>query len=576
MSAPSSVSAAPPAGADATVSGTSADPHTVVLVCPHCAKEFRGNRTTSGVRSNYRRHLLTHTGERPFPCTFCLQGFTTKQNLVRHVRLVHASLATPELPARQPAARNNGSTPAHMEAPLGEATPPLPEMFLPPATTSSAVTDAVAAADAETASAAPSQSTSSTTLAGLGATFTCGDCELELSSRTKLRRHQRYSCPFRDNVYADPVRDAVAMYRSQRVHLRGGEAPEGSVSDVESECSSTAPQHARRSLRAPARTARGGRGAAATMALTEEERRYLVHAAGRSGLKFVEDAYASDADSDVSSSPSSVSSSASSSSSAPSSSGRRTAMSRHRREAPTARSSPLPTPRRTPVHGPLLSAALSPSGRLARAGGGRALGDLEREVDEEEEEDAELATWAQEDLVHLQCRRRGSGRRRERHILQRRLRGQEGVLMSLLTDSPGRPSRRRRSEATVAVTVDDDEDDDAEDEHDSARLLSTPTASGALRAGAARVAAAGEPRAAVPSASSSAFLTPHVLAQAESILTDSWSRPDRGQDKAIRAFACPYCDDYTTFASRRGLTAHMSRVHAEQMANMQARAAPAD
>ncbi|KAH6937107.1 hypothetical protein HPB50_025568 [Hyalomma asiaticum] len=34
--------------------------------------------------TNIQRHMLTHTGERPFRCDTCGKGFTTKQNLESH------------------------------------------------------------------------------------------------------------------------------------------------------------------------------------------------------------------------------------------------------------------------------------------------------------------------------------------------------------------------------------------------------------------------------------------------------------------------------------------------------------
>ncbi|KAL1416866.1 hypothetical protein MTO96_027461 [Rhipicephalus appendiculatus] len=43
---------------------------------------------TTDYPTNIQRHMLTHTGERPFRCDICGKGFTTKQNLESH-RLQH-------------------------------------------------------------------------------------------------------------------------------------------------------------------------------------------------------------------------------------------------------------------------------------------------------------------------------------------------------------------------------------------------------------------------------------------------------------------------------------------------------
>ncbi|KAI8433217.1 hypothetical protein MSG28_015295 [Choristoneura fumiferana] len=54
--------------------------------CTVCGKELK-------TQANLARHMLVHTGERPFPCSFCEMRFTQKSVLVKHER-VH----TGELP----------------------------------------------------------------------------------------------------------------------------------------------------------------------------------------------------------------------------------------------------------------------------------------------------------------------------------------------------------------------------------------------------------------------------------------------------------------------------------------------
>lgn len=61
----------------------------VAFTCPHCSRKFYGDASYSGVQSNFRRHLFTHTNARPFPCLYCSMSFLTKQNMVRHCRFKH-------------------------------------------------------------------------------------------------------------------------------------------------------------------------------------------------------------------------------------------------------------------------------------------------------------------------------------------------------------------------------------------------------------------------------------------------------------------------------------------------------
>lgn len=292
-----------------------ADPMRVVtLTCPHCGKQFAGHRSTSGVQSNYKRHLLVHSHERPHRCRYCAAGFTTRSNMKRHVRARHPELASPRPAARPPqkqapiAVPTTSITPQAFrrtaerstpkagpeakqcsppQTPQGDATsshhPPaspgadhltlraIPPFALPSSTkvnpqglASPSVTvaeedsppcchrcgrffafnatrllheescdggppcTAVARAQPPDTSSSDSDSQEvgpsvSASVARLPATvtpprtsFVCKDCELEVSSRTRLRRHQHYYCPFRTNILSDPLTDVVA--RAEGLH----------------------------------------------------------------------------------------------------------------------------------------------------------------------------------------------------------------------------------------------------------------------------------------------------------------------------------------------------------------------
>lgn len=51
-------------------------------VCPHC------NYSTYLV-GHLKRHLLVHSGERPYVCNVCNFRFNQKENLKRHLKLKH-------------------------------------------------------------------------------------------------------------------------------------------------------------------------------------------------------------------------------------------------------------------------------------------------------------------------------------------------------------------------------------------------------------------------------------------------------------------------------------------------------
>lgn len=81
------------------------------VICPYCDRPFPWN-------SSLRRHVLTHTGQKPFQCKFCNLPFTTKSNRDRHMLRKHKANAnklrqqtrrtsSPELPEIASAANSS-------------------------------------------------------------------------------------------------------------------------------------------------------------------------------------------------------------------------------------------------------------------------------------------------------------------------------------------------------------------------------------------------------------------------------------------------------------------------------------
>ena len=51
--------------------------------CGYCDKSF-------ATPSKVKRHILTHTGEKPFVCQFCQRGFSQKVHMMEHISKHHA------------------------------------------------------------------------------------------------------------------------------------------------------------------------------------------------------------------------------------------------------------------------------------------------------------------------------------------------------------------------------------------------------------------------------------------------------------------------------------------------------
>lgn len=56
--------------------------HTKRHYCSLCGKSFQSPK-------DLRRHILTHTGEKPYPCPYCSHRAALKGNLKVHVITVH-------------------------------------------------------------------------------------------------------------------------------------------------------------------------------------------------------------------------------------------------------------------------------------------------------------------------------------------------------------------------------------------------------------------------------------------------------------------------------------------------------
>ena len=59
--------------------------HVLCIKCPICGKMFHGAQR----RYRLERHNLIHTGEKPYPCPFCPYRANVRENMLRHVKILH-------------------------------------------------------------------------------------------------------------------------------------------------------------------------------------------------------------------------------------------------------------------------------------------------------------------------------------------------------------------------------------------------------------------------------------------------------------------------------------------------------
>ncbi|XP_063865784.1 longitudinals lacking protein, isoforms H/M/V-like isoform X2 [Scylla paramamosain] len=93
------------------------------LSCPNCPKTFTG----PGRQQLYERHVIVHTGERPFRCPHCSYRANQMSNLRRHVKSIHHGQSTASNALHHHQNQHFGSTghQPHFPRELGQQVVPL-------------------------------------------------------------------------------------------------------------------------------------------------------------------------------------------------------------------------------------------------------------------------------------------------------------------------------------------------------------------------------------------------------------------------------------------------------------------
>ncbi|EKF36247.1 hypothetical protein MOQ_002289 [Trypanosoma cruzi marinkellei] len=204
----------------------------VSLKCPHCPRVITGVPSRS-IRTNYNRHLLTHTKERPYQCEFCLAQFTTSTNRRRHVLRLHPELITTwSTPTAAASSRHethldpSDAIAVGTEAGASSSTVGFtcrfcgtelsckgsrtiherrcPSRPYPPRVLPKHLSLTPSASNVATSSTEQTDDPVDTI-------FLCPNCEQELSSRQQVKRHLRCYCPFREDAFASDSGDDVDM-----------------------------------------------------------------------------------------------------------------------------------------------------------------------------------------------------------------------------------------------------------------------------------------------------------------------------------------------------------------------------
>lgn len=72
-------------------------------VCPVCGKAFKGDK----YKFRLSRHMIIHTGQKPFACPHCPYRANIRTNLTRHVAIQHAH--APVLPIMAPSPQTSST-----------------------------------------------------------------------------------------------------------------------------------------------------------------------------------------------------------------------------------------------------------------------------------------------------------------------------------------------------------------------------------------------------------------------------------------------------------------------------------